>query len=330
VPSFGQAPRSWLPLAVGGIPKALTLLHVPKGAASNSPGMWPPCCVILGQTALISIWSILGRKTCLPFITPASADVDSGNGEDYKQIPNAEKAWEVDAYPTLLSAVRAAIGPEKLISAAVPGLPRDMLGFTSTTLPSIMESVDFLNVMTYDLMNRRDNLTKHHTGIQLSLESIMAYMANGAPSQMLNLGFAFYVKYFRISKENHDICLTRPIGCLTGPMEDPETGADLGKSGGFSWHDPVPEDVQTSFAKVLRKGTYDDVDGGYYYFDPEEDLWWTFDTPDAILRKFSPIVEAKKLGGVFAWGLGEDAPEFRHLQALNQGLERLSTRRDEL
>ncbi|KAK7961803.1 glycoside hydrolase family 18 protein [Apiospora aurea] len=255
-----------------------------------------------------------------------------GNGEDYKQVPNSKKAWEAGAYPHLLFALRHALGPSRIISAAVPGLPRDIaLAFDSVTVPSIMDSVDFLNVMTYDLMNRRDTVTKHHTGVAGSLEAIDMYLKAGAPPAQLNLGFAFYVKYFRVP---HNACSatnttsgsdsgsdSNPAGlnCPTGPMEDPDTGADLGRTGGFSYHDAVPAEVADSFQKALREGTYDKVGGGYYYLDTdagmkEDDLFWTFDTPKAIMKKFPPIVEAKGLGGVFAWGLGEDAPEFRHLK----------------
>ncbi|TGJ85141.1 hypothetical protein E0Z10_g3666 [Xylaria hypoxylon] len=250
-----------------------------------------------------------------------------GNGEDYKKVPNEAKAWEITAYPLLLAEIRRALGPDKLMSAAVPGIPRDMLAFTSDTVPQIMESLDFLNVMTYDLMNRRDNATKHHTGVQLSLDSVNAYMANGAPADKINLGFAFYTKYFRAEGKS---CSENPIGCPTGLMEDPETGADLGKTGGFSWHDDVPEDVRGSFEKALREGRYDEQGGGYWYWDEDQALWWTFDTPEAIAKKFPLIVEEMKLGGVFAWGLGEDAPDFAHLKAFNTGVERLAKMKDEL
>ncbi|KAI1314031.1 glycoside hydrolase family 18 protein [Xylaria venustula] len=250
-----------------------------------------------------------------------------GNGEDYKKVPNEEKAWEITAYPLLLAEIRKALGPDKLMSAAVPGIPRDMLAFTADTVPQIMQSLDFLNVMTYDLMNRRDNVTKHHTGVQLSSDSVNAYMANGAPAEKINLGFAFYTKFFRTEGES---CAENPIGCPTGLMEDPDTGADLGKTGGFSWHDDVPEDVRESFEKALDKGRYDEQGGGYWYWDEDQALWWTFDTPAAITKKFPLIVEEKRLGGVFAWGLGEDAPDFTHLKALNTGVERLAKIKDEL
>jgi chitinase len=40
--------------------------------------------------------------------------------------------------------------------------------------------------MSYDLMNRRDNITKHHTSVADSLETINNYLAIGAPPAKLN------------------------------------------------------------------------------------------------------------------------------------------------
>ncbi|KAL6712260.1 hypothetical protein ACN47E_000137 [Coniothyrium glycines] len=241
-----------------------------------------------------------------------------GNGDDYKQVPNSEKAWEIDAYPKLLEEIRSAIGPDKLISAAVPGLPRDMLAFTAQTVPEINKYVDFFNIMTYDLMNRRDNVTKHHTGIDLSIEAIDTYISRGVPASKANLGFAFYTKYFKVDATAN---CSHPVGCPTTLMEDPQTGADLGQTGGFAWHDDVPAEVTDSFQRALTQGSYDSEGGGYYYLDPEQHLWWTFDTPDAVSRKFPAIVKNRGLRGVFAWGLGEDAPKFEHLAALTKGFD---------
>jgi GH18 family chitinase len=225
--------------------------------------------------------------------------------------------------------LREALGPKKLISAAVPGLPRDMLAFTRDTVPHIMQYLDFLNVMTYDLMNRRDTLTKHHSDIDGSLTALDAYIANGAAPESLNLGFAFYVKYFRTQ---HDPCQkpASSIGCPTLLLEDPETGADLGRAGAFSWHDTVPQDVAASFSRALIDGAYDEQRGGYYYWDEQEDLWWTFDTVDSMSRKFSSIVDTKRLGGVFAWGLGEDGPKFEHFKAVSNAMAMRRPAKDEL
>jgi len=124
--------------------------------------------------------------------TTGADDVDidweypGSNGEDYKIHPNEEKAWEIDAYPQLLTDIRNSIGSEKIISAAVLGLKRDMLAFTHNTIPKIMKSVDFLNIMTYDRMNRRDHVTKHHTGVVASLKAPDAYAECGVPPEKID------------------------------------------------------------------------------------------------------------------------------------------------
>ena len=201
-----------------------------------------------------------------------------------------------------------------------------MLAFTKNTIPDISESLDFFNVMTYDLMNRRDNITKHHTGIDLSLGAINAYEENGVPTEKMNLGFAFYIKYYRTDPRGG--CDKNPIGCRTVLMEDPVTGADLGQAGAFSWHDSVPGEVSVSYERAMAHGTYDPEQGGHYYWDPEENLWWSWDTPDAIAKKFPAIMEKKALGGAFAWGLGEDAEDFTHLKALTASMQRYHPRTD--
>ena len=45
---------------------------------------------------------------------------------------------------------------------------------------------DFEQVMSYDLMNRRDNVTKHHTSVAGSENTIRNYLALGAPPAKIN------------------------------------------------------------------------------------------------------------------------------------------------
>lgn len=268
----------------------------------------------LGKAALPSMF-FNNLTTCL-FLR--------GNGDDYKRTPNAEKVWEIDAYPKLLAEIRNALGPKKLISAAVPGLRRDMLAFTEENLQQLDKSLDFLNIMTYDLMNRRDNVTRHHTGVQLSREGLSFYLNHGITPSKANLGFAFYVKWFKTDPEDERKCLKkRGISCKTMLLEDPVTGADLGRSGSFSWHDPVPPELAASFSNAVTRGSYDSYGGGHFFWDQEGSIFWTWDTSDAIHRKYS-LVDELGLGGVFAWGLGEDAPEFKHFQALTEALDNSS------
>lgn len=250
-----------------------------------------------------------------------------GNRDDYKIIPNKEREWEIGAFVQLLKDLRGAIGKRKILSIAVPGLERDLMAFTTSTLPRIIQQVDFINVMTYDLLNRRDTVVKHHSGVAASLASISTYMERGVPAEMLNLGLAYYVKWALTQDCDPD----EPLGCPTQLLEDADTGADLGKTAGFSWHDDVPDELKSSFARATSQGRYFE-DGSFGHWDSDEKRWWTFDTEKVIDRKIKHIVAPLRLGGVFAWGLGEDAPQFSHLSATLSSLRNLKSgeSRDEL
>ncbi|KAG9232733.1 glycoside hydrolase family 18 protein [Amylocarpus encephaloides] len=266
-----------------------------------------------------------------------------GNGQRYLQPnqTNPTKSWQIQAFPLLLSSLRQHVGSSKLITTAVPGHPRDMLAFNPSTMPFILQSLDFLNIMTYDLMNRRDTQTSHHAGTQSSLRSIKAYESLGVPTAKMNLGFAFYVKWYKtdISEAGHKKCAeawknNAGIGCPTSLMEDPKTGGDLGKSGAFSWHDEVPGELEQSFEKALMEKKWDEQGGGCGYWDEQEDIWWSWEDEREISVKIDKLAKEKQVGGVFAWGLGEDGEKFEHLKTLTNSFRKLEIEgpdmRDEL
>ncbi|KAJ5613667.1 hypothetical protein N7528_007321 [Penicillium herquei] len=297
-----------------------------------------------------------------------------GNGQDYKQVPNSAKVSEIETYPELLAAVRKAIGDDKVLSIAVPGRKQDMIAFTNETGPKIWESVDMVNVMSYDLMNRRDNVTNHHTGVQGSLDVINEYLDMGLDADKINLGFAYYAKWFT-TDPNSD-CDTHPIGCAVVKLEN-DDGSDNGKSGSLTFEAsavaPAPANLTTSqngkcgfnektkcpsgsccsaygncgtgddfcqagclsdygtckgisitdsWRRAQKDGKTDEDLGGQYYWDPDYNIFWSWDTPDLIARKFQEIVDAKKLGGIMAWSLGEDTYKWEHLSAMQDGLKK--------
>ncbi|KAI6251026.1 hypothetical protein HI914_00331 [Erysiphe necator] len=151
-----------------------------------------------------------------------------GNGADYRQIPNSAKVSEIDTYPVLLGEIRRAIGPNRLLTIATPGKVRDMIAYTPEKSPAIWMLVDWVNVMTYDLMNRRDNITAHHTDVKASLETVDYYINTlHLDPKKINLGFAMYAKYCKVDPAQP--CATG-LGCVTELLED-ENGNDTGKSG---------------------------------------------------------------------------------------------------
>ncbi|KAJ5780424.1 hypothetical protein N7457_005584 [Penicillium paradoxum] len=299
-----------------------------------------------------------------------------GNGEDYKTVPNSKKVDEIETYPLFLAAIRKEIG-DKLLSIAVPGRKLDFIAFTKQQGPKIFESVDMVNVMSYDLINRRDNVTDHHTGVQNSLDTINEYLAIGAAPEKLNLGFAYYAKWFTTAADSD--CDENPLGCQLAQLEN-DDGSDNGKSGALTFEAsavaPPPKNLKESsngkcgaadgakcpqgqccsasgycgttdefcqagclsdygtckglsitdsWRKAQQDGKTDAKGGGQYYFDSDNNLFWTWDTPELIERKFKEIVGEKKLGGIMAWSLGEDTYKFEHLEAMQKGLKSHST-----
>jgi chitinase len=125
-------------------------------------------------------------------------------------VPNEEKVDEIETYPLFLEALRKELG-DKILSIAVPGRKQDFIAFTEEQGPKIWKSVDMVNVMSYDLTNRRDNITNHASGVQGSLDTINEYLAIGADPQKLNLGFAYYAKWFTTNADSD--CDENPLGC---------------------------------------------------------------------------------------------------------------------
>jgi len=249
-----------------------------------------------------------------------------------------------------------------------------MIAYTAKGGKEIWPLVDFVNLMSYDLKNRRDNVTGHHSSVQGCLETINNYSAIGLKPEKMNLGFAYYAKWFTTAADAAATCAANPIGCPMVPLENAD-GSDDGKSGDMTFETanmaPPPTnlttstdgscgfdaakkcttgnccsqygfcgstdvfcssgcqsdygickgvDVLASWRKAQKDGLTDQVAGGQYYWDSDANLFWTWDTPTLILRKFSEIVVEKQLGGVMAWSLGEDTYDWSHLNAMEQGV----------
>lgn len=174
-----------------------------------------------------------------------------GNGYDYLQVPNSELTSDIENLPLFLQAIKAEIGTKEL-SIATPGKEGDLIAFTAETVPLIDAAVDFMNVMTYDLMNRRDTVTKHHTDIKGSLAAIDLYLDRGMTASKINLGFAFYAKFFTLAANT---TCTTPTGCPIALAED-ANGDDLGTSGAqtFELSSFPPAPVDTSALSASPDG----------------------------------------------------------------------------
>lgn len=165
--------------------------------------------------------------------------------------------------------------------------------------------------MTYDLMNRRDNVTNHHTSVTGSAAAIDTYIERGMDAAKLNLGIAFYAKWFTTAQG--ETCDT-PTGCPTALLEAAD-GSDTGLSGAITFE-----------TNEVAAGKTDADAGGQWYWDSATSKYWTFDTPELVARKFDEIVKEKNLGGVFAWSLAEDSYDWSLLKAMQTGVSGMAAK----
>ncbi|KAI2623888.1 glycoside hydrolase family 18 protein [Hypomontagnella submonticulosa] len=153
-----------------------------------------------------------------------------GNGADYKQIPNANKTTEITTFPQLLHEIKDAIAPKQL-SIAAPAMQRDMIAYTPYQAAQIFSAVDMVNLMSYDMMNRRDTATLHHSSVKGSLEAVERYLELGLSPCKINLGLAYYAKFFQTAP---NVTCTEPVGCPIVKAEA-DDGSDTGTSGAVTF-----------------------------------------------------------------------------------------------
>lgn len=175
-----------------------------------------------------------------------------GNGDDYKKTPNSKKTGEISAFPQFLSAIRKALPKDKLLSIATPGKAVDMIAYTKEHGSAIAKAVDMVNVMSYDLINRRNNVTTHASSVVDSQACIQRYKEIGISADKLNLGFAYYAKWFA-TKKGAD-CKEHALGCEMEPLET-KTGGDTGKSGVLTFEKGTMATVKPDELKESTDGS---------------------------------------------------------------------------
>lgn len=156
------------------------------------------------------------------------SDIDweypGGNGAEAPTNANEE----IENFPLLLGAIKREL-KDQFITLSVAGTPVGMEAFKSVDqTKSIWDTIDFITVMAYDFINRASNTTGHHTDIFGSWLAVRRYIDLGLPADKINLGFAFYAKYFEVDETCDKSML--PSGCSILPAQD-NSGADTYKSG---------------------------------------------------------------------------------------------------
>ncbi|MET8153375.1 glycoside hydrolase family 18 protein [Actinoplanes sp. NPDC049668] len=208
------------------------------------------------------------------------------------------------ALPALLAALRAAFGPDALITAAVPG---DLGKLSATDYAAAARSANWLNAMTYDFFGTGAGTgpTAPHSpltaypGIPRAAATtdaaITALLGLGIPAEKVLLGVGFYGRGWS------GVSAAGPGGTASGPAP-----------GSF---DKGIEDYA-----VLRRTCPPTGTAGGTAIAHCGGQWWGYDTPETIRTKMA-YARSKSLGGAFAWELSGDTADAQLVAAMRAGLD---------
>ncbi len=270
---------------------------------------------------LLSLGGWGGCATCSDAFSTAAGRAEFARSvkelTDYFKSDGIDLDWEypsIEGYPghkfvpedkqnftDLVKELRKVLGKKKTITFAAGGFQKFLE--ESVDWKNVMKYVNYVNLMTYDLVNGYSTVTGHHTALystpslKESTDNCVTYLINaGVDPAKLIIGAAFYSRVW----EN---------------VADTNNGLyQSGKFKGSFGFDQFPE-------KLKGYSLYwDDVAKAPYAYNAAEKLFATFDDKRSIEAKTNYVLE-KKLGGIMFWHLGHDTPKDGLVDTINKALK---------
>jgi chitinase len=224
---------------------------------------------------------------------------------DYFQTDGIDMDWEypalsnVPGYPfspddkenftQVIKQLRKKLGKHAVVSFAAGGFT----GYLKTSIDwrKVTPLVNYINLMTYDLVSGYATVTGHHSPLYSTPEQVestdhaVRYLDSaGVPRSKLVIGAAFYGRVFENVDSVHD-GLYRP-GHFRRGVSYRNFPAELSADSGYVLHwDPVAQ--------------------APYLYNAGKQYFVTFDDSLSIRMKTRYVME-KHLGGIMFWQLGDD------------------------
>jgi chitinase len=206
-------------------------------------------------------------------------------------------------FTELVKATRKEMGSRFLLSFAAGGFVKYLE--ESIDWNKVMPLVNFVNLMTYDLVNGYATVTGHHTLLydykpeQESTRKCVDWLLNkNIPSEKLIIGAAFYARVWE-NVENNNNGLYQQGKFFKG-VDYKDFATYFTDSSGFKYF-------------------WDDKAAAPYHYSASKKLFATFDDKRSIAEK-TKFVRNKKLGGIMFWELTGDLPKGGLVEAISEGL----------
>jgi chitinase len=189
----------------------------------------------------------------------------------------------------LVKILRETVGPGYELSFAAGGF-REFLT-RSVEWSKVMPLVNYVNMMTYDLVNGNSKRTGHLTSLYSTPEqsestdhAVMYLDSIGVPMQKVVIGFAFYGRLFSgVGPDNNG----------------------LYQKGKFSGYVNYKDLEKTLSAEAGYLQFWDNKAKAPYAYNSETKTYATFDNLRSVMEK-TKYAKARNLGGVMFWELSGD------------------------
>lgn len=207
-------------------------------------------------------------------------------------------------FTELVKALRNEMKNNFLLSFAAGGFTKYLE--ESVDWDAVMPLVDFVNLMTYDLVNGYSKITGHHTLLydsdpeqQSTRKCVDWLLDKRVDAGKLIIGAAFYARVWENVEDNNN-GLYQPGKFLTS-VRYKNFSTYFSDSLGFKYH-------------------WDEEAKAPYQYSPRKKIFATFDDKRSIEAK-TEFIRKKKLGGIMFWELSEDDAKDGLVDKIYDGLK---------
>lgn len=206
-------------------------------------------------------------------------------------------------FTALIKGLRKGLGPRKTITFAAGGFQKFV--DEAVDWQAIMPLLDYVNLMTYDLVSGFATVTGHHTALYSTPQQkestdncVTSLLMKGVPSKKMIVGAAFYARTWEgVAAENKGLY-------------------GSGKFKHFIGYNQFESRLSSANGYVEY---WDSTAMAPYAYSEKEKSFATYDNKRSIEAKSNYVLQ-KKLGGIMFWQLGHDHPQNGLLSTINATL----------
>jgi chitinase len=235
-----------------------------------------------------------------------------GNTCAFRAEDTANFAKLMAEFRSELDALGAHTGKHYFLSIATSARAREI---EKLDLKKLNESLDFVSIMTYDFHVAAAKISAFHAGLYGAKRdpapaerlwadaAVRAHIKGGIPAAKLMLGVPFYGHGWQVPPGPAGDGLFQTV---KGPAPSTETNGS--------------EDATVLLAHPTGKRFFHKEAQAMWTYDPQTQIFWTFDDPATLAIK-TKYVKDKKLGGMMLWDLAGDTADGVLLKAMRDGLD---------